>query len=305
MNRIWLFSEWSGEVNRLFTGYAEAYEQAWPDGGWSQAVTNVRAADETKVLNLASLPTSGAVSGTSMALQLHMDLDAVQNRAPRLFPATTALDASDTRSWTGQSVKSDMDIIESLDYTFSGTDPNYMSSAWFVSADGTITVLKGDHRLFGATRYTSVQATFDDDGTDLPYGDCVVDYSDSFLFNSVTVNYTGGAQVRTDAASINLFGVRQLTLSIPCVSPEAGFIADRLIAQYKLPKTRITSVTPDLSNAEGMRLTLARDLLDRIEVFRTPPGGGARMDQVSFIQNITMSGEPGQLPAITFGVSPL
>jgi len=35
------------------------------------------------------------------------------------------------------------------------------------------------------------------------------------------------------------------------------------------------------------------------------PAGVARIDQVSYIQNIAMSGEPGRLPRLVLGVSPL
>ena len=60
-----------------------------------------------------------------------------------------------------------------------------------------------------------------------------------------------------------------------------------------------------MADAETMRLAFQRDLMDRVEIFRTPPGGGARIDQVLFIQKIEISGTPGMPPDVTFGVSPL
>ena len=60
-----------------------------------------------------------------------------------------------------------------------------------------------------------------------------------------------------------------------------------------------------MGDPETMRVCFARELLDRVEVFRTPPGGGARIDQVSYIQSMTWTGEPGRLPRLALGVSPL
>jgi hypothetical protein len=56
LNRIWLYSEFSGEVHDLFKGFAESWTLDWPDGGWSDAVAVVSCADEFKILNLDSLP---------------------------------------------------------------------------------------------------------------------------------------------------------------------------------------------------------------------------------------------------------
>jgi len=46
-------------------------------------------------------------------------------------------------------------------------------------------------------------------------------------------------------------------------------------------------------------------LMDRIRILRTPPGGGARIDQQVFIQRIEMSGNPDGPPSCTLGVSPV
>jgi hypothetical protein len=153
-----------------------------------------------------------------------------------------------------------------------------------------------------------VQATFDDDGTDLPYLDAVMDYSDGFLFNSWTVNGTSStSQSSSDTASVARYGKRSGTLQIvfDASGADGANILSCLLPKYATPMQRITSITPNMGDPETMRVCFARELLDKIEVFRTPPGGGARLDQVSFIQNITWSGEPGVLPSLVLGISPL
>jgi hypothetical protein len=56
MNRVWLYEEFAGEVQDLFVGYVESYDQEWPGGGWSDAIVTITASDEFKVLALAALP---------------------------------------------------------------------------------------------------------------------------------------------------------------------------------------------------------------------------------------------------------
>lgn len=64
LNRWWLFVEFSGEVHDLFKGYAEAVNQGWPDGGWSDSVVTVPCADEFKLLALDGVPTTSPVRNT-------------------------------------------------------------------------------------------------------------------------------------------------------------------------------------------------------------------------------------------------
>lgn len=64
MNRLWLQEEFDGEVHDLFKGYIEVWDQQWPDGGWSNAIAAVQAADEFKVLNLDTLPTTSPPRGS-------------------------------------------------------------------------------------------------------------------------------------------------------------------------------------------------------------------------------------------------
>jgi hypothetical protein len=56
MNRVWIREMFNGVTNSVFKGYVEAYDQQWPDGGFSDAITVVAAADEFKVLTKAGLP---------------------------------------------------------------------------------------------------------------------------------------------------------------------------------------------------------------------------------------------------------
>ena len=70
MNRWWLREQFSGETRDLFKGYAERYDQDWPEVGFD-ATCAVSLADEFKVLALDSLP------ATSPPRNTYLDLVAV------------------------------------------------------------------------------------------------------------------------------------------------------------------------------------------------------------------------------------
>ena len=64
MNRVWLYEEFSSEVQSLFRGYATAWDQEWPGGGSVDAITTLTAADEFLVLALDNLPATNPPSAT-------------------------------------------------------------------------------------------------------------------------------------------------------------------------------------------------------------------------------------------------
>ena len=78
-----------------------------------------------------------------------------------------------------------------------------------------------------------------------------------------------------------------------------------MLAKYKEPMERISSISPDMSDPDTIAATYALEIGDRIEVRRTPPGGGARIVQQLFVQKIEHAHEPGKPPTCRLTVSPL
>jgi hypothetical protein len=176
----------------------------------------------------------------------------------------------------------------------------------FIAKDGTITFLDADHR--SSSPHNTVQATFDDDGTDFPYQDIGLDFSDSFIANEWNVTRTGGLlQTASDATSIAVFFERSQALTDISINDdaEALVIAQDMLAKYKDPLTRITRL--EITSADGTVIenVFDREIGDRIRVFRTPPGGGPRLDQTTFIQHISIDGQPGVPWRVVWGLSPL
>lgn len=307
LNRIWLYAEFSGETHDLFTGYAESWQQTWPEPGTSDAIATVRGVDEFKLLSLSRLPGTTGTPGPDIAgdatfdLQLTRILDNAHglnspNRAPRQLQHTIWGEVL-YRPMTGQVPKTELDETVDLES---------QDAALFVSASGTITFLTGTHRA--ASPYDTVQATFDDDGTDLPYLDLVTEYSDSFLFNEIVItNVTPATFTWSDATSISRYQKRTLSFTLASNRSGTDLHGAELLAKYKDPMTRATNLIPDMAEPAVAENVFRRELLDRIRVFRTPPGGGARFDQQLFIQKIELAGTddtPG-LISCRLGVSPL
>ena len=306
MNRVWIYAEFSGARIDLFRGYAESWGQDWPDGGFDQ-VAILHAVDEVKVLNLAILAASGTFSSTTAGPLFTSVLDSVSNHAPRSIMAGSATVAGNiTVTLSGQSAFEPLPQIAASDFdsAHQAADGNV-----FISASGAVTYLDASYR--SSAPGNTVQATFGDaGGAELPYKELTIDFSDSFLFNYWTVEGPSGTpQNSSDGTSIGAYGQRANTRSVlydPSGSGTPGAsLAQALVNKYKDPMERETSITPQMADANTCLATLQLDLLERIEVFRTPLGGGARIDQQVFVQGIHLNATPGVPPDVTLAVSPL
>jgi hypothetical protein len=225
-------------------------------------------------------------------------LDAVDSNAPR-----------DLGTASGRNnIPSYMRLQSALDLLREVVQVELPDGFLFVTRDGTIKLLNNAHR--SAAPYDTVQATFDDDGTDFPYLDLVLDQSEGFLYNTWSVTRRAGLpQIASDATSIGRYGEKPKAITgIPISSTDfiPSQIAAALLTKYKDPLTRIpplelTTTIPDVAEA-----ILARDIGDRIRVLRTPVGGGTRHDLTMFIQKIEETAGQGDTPwRVRWTVTPL
>jgi hypothetical protein len=183
-------------------------------------------------------------------------------------------------------------------------------AGFFTAADGTLTFLAAGHRT--VSPYNTVQVTFGDQGgSELSYLDFNLDYSDSFLANEWNVTRAGNGavtQTTSDAASISRYGKRPQSLTgLPVTTDSVAELTSvAMLAKYKDPMERITQLSFNTLDSNVALQLFRRDLMDKIRVLRTPPGGGARIQQDLYIQKIDVSGDNSGAPwSITWGVSPL
>jgi hypothetical protein len=225
-------------------------------------------------------------------------LDAVGSHAPRNIPLTNPA------NWVIRTFMHGQAPLEELRRAVRAEAPDGM---FFTGRDGTLTYLGLSHRSYSP--WNTVQATFDDDGTDLPYEDLDLDYSESCLVNEWNVTRESGLlQTASDGTSIARYFKRSQSLSdVPITTDAASLtMAQSLLAKHKDPMTRITSLTLTTAVPDVTAAALRLELGDRLRVFRTPPGGGARIDQTLHVQKIEVSGANDGKPwQIRLGVSPL
>lgn len=228
--------------------------------------------------------------------RINMALDTIVSAAPRkILPGSRPMIGI---FQTGQPV---------LDELRNARIADNVDAVLFIARDGTATFLGAGHR--SSSPYNTVQATFGDaGGAELPYQDLTVDYSDGFLFNAWNVTRDNGlTQSTSDTTSISHYYRRSQSLtSLPIRDDsDATAIAAALLAKYKDPFTRVTSITLTTATPAVSEAIFRRDIGDRIRVLRTPPGGGARIDQTVFIQKIDMSATPDGIWSVIWAITPL
>ncbi len=227
-------------------------------------------------------------------------------RVTAVLAASTSIAASSVRTGSREMDGSYMTGQSPLEELRKAETADNVDAILFVAKDGTVTFLDDGHR--SASPWNTVQCTFDDDGTDLPYRDLTVDYSETFLHNTVRGTRSGGAvSTSTDATSVSRYRERLLDLSDLPLRDDADVsaITAALLAKFKDPMQRITAVSMYLTSTAMVSAVLDLELADRVRILRTHPGGGARIDQTAFVQKIQLSSRPGQPITVTLGVSPL
>ena len=224
-------------------------------------------------------------------------LDAVSSQAPRSIRTAQ-------RNMIGAYMRGQSPLEELRDVVHAEA----VDGQLFVAADGTITFLDAEHR--GFTPWSTSQATFGDSGSELPYQDIEIDYSDSFIANQWNVTTQDGlTQTVSDATSIAAYYKRPQSitgLKITNGDAVALTVAQDMLAKYKDPMLRITGFAPQMANGPTATAALAAELGTKLRVKRRPPGGGAAIDQQSWVQQISVSGSPQEVyPRVRLGVSPV
>jgi hypothetical protein len=235
-------------------------------------------------------------------------LDAAGSTAPRMVTSYrgSTLQAQFYRN------RAPIDPIR--DAVAAGMDVNYsptqITAGFFTGADGTLNFLGPDHRLDAP--YDTSQVTIGDaGGTEVPHLDLNVDYSESFLTNEWNVTREGSqinTQTASDATSVARYFKRSQSKTgvILTTDSDALAMAQALVAKYKDPMQRVTGVNFNTVDPIVSEAVFKRELMDKITVKRTPPGGGSRISQSSFIQKIEVSGANDGKPwSVNWNVSPL
>ena len=145
----------------------------------------------------------------------------------------------------------------------------------FMSKDGKLT-FKSRHTTFPSTP----DATFSDDGSDIPY--LRVDYinDDNEIFNTVSLTRIGGTtQTVEDVGSQGKYLIRTLSRSglYNDSDSEVNDAANFLLGKFKDALIRFDNLVVDLTEATtgNQNSILDREVGDVVKVELTPPGSGS------------------------------
>jgi hypothetical protein len=172
----------------------------------------------------------------------------------------------------------------------------------FMSADGTLTY-KGRSSVLNPV----AGATFNTDGTGLPYQTLVNQYGDELLYNYiVTQSPAGAAQTASNAASIALYQAQQYALTdlLNSTTSEVAGLGNYLLGKYQNPVLRFTGLSTQMSalSAVNQNILLGLDLTSICTVVKNfVVGTPATETQTLIVSGVSHSITPGShIVAYTF-----
>lgn len=254
----------------LFTGRITdidvSYEPQRPNATIDNSTVTITAADDFVLLantyiGDAIIP-SAQLSGTRVTTIL--DLPEVA------YPATRNIDTGTATLGGGATfeIAANSNVLSYLQ-NVAIAEQGY----FFVAANGDITFTD---RV--AAAFSTSEAYFADNGTNIPYTGLSVLYGQEFLYNKVIASVEGGTdQTANDVASQTEYGVSTLNLSglLLADNAAAATLAADLLSKYKEPEYRfdkLQTIYNGLNNTKQNNLTNL-EIADVISITRTYPTG--------------------------------
>ena len=139
----------------------------------------------------------------------------------------------------------------------------------YIAADGTLT-FKGRTEVLNPV----ANATFNTDGTGLPYQSLINQFGDELLYNYISTQSPAGAvQIASNSTSISLYQAQQYSLLdlLNNSTTEVAGIANYLLGKYQNPILRFTGLSTELAALTQTQsdICLSLDLTDIATVTKT------------------------------------
>ena len=159
---------------------------------------------------------------------------------------------------------------------------------FFIDKDGKATFRNRAYK-FTNTKATTVQATFDNSGSNLPYTDVQLGFDDNEVINNYSWTRSGGTtQFIADSDSIQRFTpINSAETTININDSDVASIIQQKLSETAIPIIRIDSLTINpRQNTDIWEQALGRDIGDRIKVNITNTDSSTFTDEL-FIESIT------------------
>jgi hypothetical protein len=164
----------------------------------------------------------------------------------------------------------------------------------FMSANGTLT-FKGRSSVLNPV----AGATFNTDGTGLPYQTLINQYGDELLYNYiVTQSPAGAVQTTSNATSIALYQAQQYALTnlLNSTTTEVAGLGNYLLGKYKDPVLRFTGLSTQLTalSSANQNIALTLDLTSICTVVKNfVVGTPATETQTLIVSGVSHNITPG------------
>ena len=164
------------------------------------------------------------------------------------------------------------------------------NAQFFIAGDGKATFRNRDYKLSNA-KATTVQATFDNSGSNLPYKNVVTSFDTNEVLNVYEWTRTGGsAQYVADADSVQRYTAKTSTQTTMNTSDaNVKSIIEQRLSETALPIERIDQLTINpRQDTDLWAKVLGLDFGDRVKVNVTNPDSSSFSDEV-WIERISHS----------------
>ena len=164
----------------------------------------------------------------------------------------------------------------------------------FMSANGTLT-FKGRSSVLNPV----AGATFNTDGTGLPYQTLINQFGDELLYNYIiTQSPAGAVQTTSDTASVALYQAQQYALTnlLNSTTTEVAGLGNYLLGKYKNPVLRFTGLSTQMSalSAANQNIVLNLDMTSIATVVKNfVAGTPATETQTLIVSGIAHNITPG------------
>jgi ribosomal protein L14 len=278
MRAVRIRAEWDGVTYPIWRGYADAWQVDYQ--GPTGSTVTLTASDAFSVFasydRVASVPVgAGELSGARIGRVLTSAGWPTEDRV--IAAGDSTMQETDLEG----NALSELQLVAESEI-----------GELYVDASGRV-VFRNRRAVLTEARSSAVQTVFGNDESSLvevPYADVGLSYDAQSITNYVSAARAGGtAQIREDATSRARYLTRSYTRSdlLLETDSEAASYAGFVLHQGKNPELRFNQLT--LLPRKDARLwpqALGREIGDRIQVIRRPPGGGDPIIREVFVRGI-------------------
>jgi len=288
LKRVRISAVYDSTTYRIFEGFLDKIPVSYPANG-NDSVVTLGCSDAFKIFRNSDIAAKGFRLGLTGLSEVGQSTRLAVTTSGNELSSTRVTNILDSIGWPSD--RRDINTGTNQVGAQSGTD-NILSALqeietaenaqFFVASDGDVTFRNRDYRLSN-TKAINVQATFSNDGSNLPYQDVSVSFDDDEIINVYEWQREGGTtQYKADADSVISYGAfsnQKTTINIS--DSDVSSLISQKIAETSTPIIRFDKlVINPRQNTLLWNQALGREFGDRIKVKVVNPDSSSFEDEL-------------------------